>query len=201
MQDMSAVKWYHYGYRAAAAAGLIVAAPLLGILYIAVKMDSAGPFIFPQKRTGCRRKPFTIFKIRSMYVGAEAQQKKLSRLNEADGPVFKISNDPRFTRVGKWLSRSGLDELPQLWNILRGEMSFVGPRPLPISEAKCVPKAYAARFSVLPGITSPWVINGNHNLSFPTWMELDLAYIKEQSLLKDIFIMSQTVFMVIRNSL
>lgn len=197
MQDMT--PWYQYAYRAFAAAGLVVVSPLLGVLYITVKASSPGPFIFSQKRTGKDKKPFNIYKIRTMHLGAEKLQGRLKKKNEADGPVFKIRNDPRFTPVGKWLSGSGLDELPQLWNICRGEMSFVGPRPLPVPEAKCVPARFAARFSVLPGITSPWVVNGNHSLSFSTWMELDVAYAKEQSFLKDLFIMSQTVFMIIRN--
>lgn len=187
-------------YRIAAAMLLVFLSPLFVVLWAVVKLDSPGPFLFTQRRTGYRRKSFTIFKIRSMYVGAEVQQKKLRQLNEADGPVFKISDDPRFTRVGKWLSRSGLDELPQLINVIRGEMSFVGPRPLPLSEAKCVPEAYLERFSVLPGITSAWVVNGNHSLSFKTWMELDCAYASQQSFLRDLFIMVQTVFMVVKNS-
>lgn len=186
-------------YRIVALLLLILISPFLGVLWILVKLDSPGPFIFSQKRTGYGKKPFIMYKIRSMRVGASALQKTLLKKNEADGPVFKIGNDPRFTRIGKWLSRSGLDELPQLLNIVCGQMSFVGPRPLPISEAKCVPKRFAARFSVLPGITSPWVVNGNHSLSFTTWMELDLAYVRERSLLRDLFVMGQTVFMIARN--
>jgi len=198
MQVMDFRMWYYPLYRLLALTLLFLISPLLGILYIFVKSDSPGPFIFSQKRTGKDEKPFIMYKIRTMKVGADALKNKYIQKNEADGPVFKILNDPRFTRVGRWLSRSGLDELPQLWNIVKGEMSFVGPRPLPVSEAEKVPRRYKKRFSVLPGITSPWVVNGSHLLSFKAWMELDLAYVQESSLIKDIFIMVQTAVLLLQ---
>jgi len=145
---------------------LILFSPLLVLLFIVVKIDSKGPFIFKQKRAGLKEKPFNMYKIRTMIKGAEKLQRKYAGLNEADGPVFKIRNDPRFTRVGKILARTALDELPQLWNVIRGEMAFVGPRPLPIAEASKIPNKYNPRFSVQPGMTSPWVIKGNHKLKF-----------------------------------
>jgi lipopolysaccharide/colanic/teichoic acid biosynthesis glycosyltransferase len=127
-----------------------------------------------------------------MVVEAEKRQRELMHLNQADGPVFKIWNDPRFTKFGKILAYTGFDELPQLINVIKGEMSLVGPRPLPVNEAKKVSKKYEKRFSVLPGITSNWIVAGSHKLSFDEWMELDLKYIKDFSLIEDISILLST---------
>lgn len=179
-------------YRCTAFCLLVLLTPLFCILYILVKTDSRGPFIFRQKRAGKNRKPFFIYKIRTMVDGADHLQAKLRKSNEADGPVFKIRNDPRYTNMGKWLSHSALDEIPQLFNIVRGEMSFVGPRPLPLSEAARVPAKYQARFTVLPGMTSEWIVRGAHRLTFDTWMKGDLAYANNPSLRKDIMLMLQT---------
>ncbi len=172
---------------------LILCLPVFIILYLLVKLDSPGPFIFRQKRTGKNRKTFTIFKIRTMIVGAEDLQKKYKKYNEADGPVFKINNDPRFTKVGRYLSRAGLDELPQLINILKGEMSFVGPRPLPFNEAKKLFSRYGKRFTVLPGLTSSWVISGAHDLTFKKWMQLDLKDVRNHSLKDKLVIIFKTL--------
>jgi lipopolysaccharide/colanic/teichoic acid biosynthesis glycosyltransferase len=127
-----------------------------------------------------------------MVVGAEKLKKKYLHLNEADEPVFKIYKDPRHTRVGRLLARTGLDELPQLINIIKGEMALVGPRPLPVDEAKKVPQKYTKRFSVLPGITSLWVVRGSHQLSFDEWMKLDLQYVENRSPWQDLNIMLLT---------
>ena len=161
---------------------MVFCTPVWILTFIITKCTSSGPFLFKQKRLGKNKKPFALYKIRTMKVGAEKLQKKYQKLNEADGPVFKIRNDPRFTPFGKWLSHTGLDELPQLINIVKGEMSFIGPRPLPVSEAIKIPTKYAPRFSVLPGITSPWVVEGSHQLSFKDWMELDLWYAKNKNI-------------------
>lgn len=134
-----------------------------------------------------------------MLPDAESLQSKYKYRNEADGPVFKIQNDPRFTTMGKWLARSGLDELPQLFNIIKGDMAFVGPRPLPVNEASKIPKKYHKRFSVLPGITSLWVIKGTHNLSFDEWMKLDIEYINKKSLQHDLAICKKTLSLLIRS--
>lgn len=133
-----------------------------------------------------------------MVENAEALKKKYQKLNEADEPVFKIRNDPRYTHVGKFLSHTGLDEIPQLINVIRGEMALVGPRPLPASEALKVPKEYQKRFSVLPGITSPWILKGAHKLSFRQWMELDMDYIKKRSLGFDICVFLSTMLLILR---
>lgn len=175
---------------------LIISLPLLAIFFILVKITSNGPFIFVQKRTGKNGKIFRMYKIRTMVKNAERLKKKYLKLNEVDGPVFKIKNDPRFTKFGKVISYTGLDELPQLINIIKGEMAFVGPRPLPVSEALRVPKKYQKRFEVLPGVTSPWVVKGQHALNFTEWMELDLKYIKKKSRLYDFRVSLQTAIIV-----
>lgn len=177
----------------------ILSLPLWPLPYLAVKLTSKGPFIFKQKRMGKDKIPFTMYKIRTMVDGAERLKSRYLNLNEADGPVFKIRDDPRYTKVGKFLSRLALDELPQLINVLKGEMALVGPRPLPIAEAKKVPKEYEARFSVLPGMTSLWVIKGGHTLSFDDWMELDLEYVKKKSLQDDIKILLSTFALILKS--
>ena len=177
---------------------LIILSPFLLILYIFVKLTSKGPFIFKQKRWGKDKRPFYIYKIRTMVENAEDLKYKIYNLNEADGPVFKIAQDPRHTKFGHFLAHSGLDELPQLWNIVKGEMAFVGPRPLPVAEAKQVPKKYERRFSVSPGISSPWVIEGTDHSSFKKWMELDLKYVKKKSLWYDLKIAVKTTWLLMK---
>ncbi len=166
--------------------------PFFGLLWLVVRLEDNGPLLFKQKRIGKKKKPFIVYKIRTMVLGAERLKKKYTHLNEADGPVFKIYNDPRHTRVGRFLTRTGLDELPQLINVIKGEMSLVGPRPLPIDEARRAPKRYEKRFSVLPGITSLWVVRGSHQLSFDEWMKLDLQYVENRSPWQDLSIMLLT---------
>ena len=176
----------------------VIALPLLGIMYFIVRITSKGPFIFKQKRMGRGKKIFTIYKIRTMVEDAEKLKAKYQSLNEADGPVFKIREDPRYTGAGKIISRFGLDELPQLLNIIKNEMSFVGPRPLPVEEALQVPKKYEARFSVLPGITSSWVVVGAHKLNFKQWMDLDLEYVKKKNFWYDMKIVFKTMFLILK---
>ncbi len=178
---------------------LVLASPLFLFLYLAVKLSSKGPFLFKQLRAGKDKKPFYIYKIRTMAENAEALKKSYVHLNEADGPVFKIRNDPRYTKVGKILSHTGLDELPQLINIVNGEMDFVGPRPFPVNEANKVSGKYIKRFTVLPGITSPWVIKGSHKLSFTQWMDLDQKYIKNKSVLYDIYLLLLTTVIILKS--
>jgi lipopolysaccharide/colanic/teichoic acid biosynthesis glycosyltransferase len=175
---------------------LVLSLPLLGILYVIVRLESPGPFLFLQLRAGKGKKPFWIYKIRTMVQGSESLKSKVKRLNEVDGPVFKIRNDPRYTRVGKLLSHIALDELPQLMNVIEGNMTFVGPRPLPLDEAAQVPKKYITRFSVMPGITSSWIVEGAHEVSFKKWMELDCQYAKKHTIMGDIIILLKTVGMV-----
>jgi lipopolysaccharide/colanic/teichoic acid biosynthesis glycosyltransferase len=171
--------------------------PLWIIFYFLIEITSKGPFLFKQKRLGKDKKPFFIYKFRTMAENAENLKSEIYHLNEVDGPVFKIYNDPRYTKIGRFLSHTGLDELPQLINIIKGEMSFVGPRPLPINEARQIPKKYQKRFSVLPGITSPWILQGAHKLSFEEWMESDLVYIKNKSLGYDFMILGKSFLLVL----
>ena len=138
---------------------------------------------------------------RTMYEGADRNQKKYAHLNEADGPVFKIMDDPRFVGIGKFLARTGLDELPQLINVIRGEMSLVGPRPLPVSEAKKLTEAQKVRELVKPGMTSSWVISGAHSLSFAEWMKLDRIYVENASFLTDLSILIKTSEIVLKQIL
>lgn len=180
---------------------LIILAPLLLVLILIVKLDSKGPAIFKQRRAGQDRRPFTILKIRTMVQNAEAAKSKLTGLNEADGPVFKIKHDPRFTRVGYWIARLSLDELPQLLNIVRGEMAFVGPRPIPVSEADLIAPEFRGRFRVLPGVTSTWVTQEIGHQNFRAWMLADLDYTKHQSFTYDLKIIMQTMYKIIRFSL
>ena len=167
-------------------------------MFFLVKLTSKGPFIFKQKRLGKDKKRFFIYKIRTMIENAEDLKSKIYHLNEADGPVFKVHNDPRYTKIGQWLAHTGLDELSQLINIIKGEMSFVGPRPLPVNEANKVPKIYERRFSVLPGLSSLWVVKGTDHSDFNKWMRLDLEYVKNRSFWYDIKIILQTAILILK---
>jgi len=170
--------------------------PAIGIITLLIKLTSAGPAFFKQRRVGKDGKVFTLIKFRTMRMGAEKERKNLKHLNQADGPVFKILDDPRYTRFGKILARTGLDELPQLLNVLRGEMSLVGPRPLPLYEAEKLNKAQKVRELVKPGITSSWIVSGAHNLKFSQWMNLDKEYVKNASLAIDLSILFKTAGIV-----
>ena len=177
---------------------LILTIPIWLILYILIKTTSKGSFIWKQKRLSKDKKIFTIFKIRTMVNEAENLKKSLISFNEADGPVFKIRNDPRYTKIGKFLSHIGIDELPQLINVLKGEMNLVGPRPLPVREALKIPVKYKSRFDIMPGITSSWVIKGAHKLSFDDWMKLDLEYVKNSSFSLDLKVLAQTAILILK---
>lgn len=144
---------------------------------------------------------FKIYKIRTMVKGADRKQNSLLKLNEVESPVFKIENDPRFIKIGKFLSSIGIDESLQLINVLKGEMSLVGPRPLPIKEAKKLPLKYQRRLSVLPGITSLWVVRGAHRMGFKEWMNLDLEYVKKNTVLVDSYILFATFKIILRKIL
>jgi len=178
---------------------LIFSLPLYPFLFLAIKLSSKGPFIFSQNRMGKNRKPFRIYKFRTMHQNAEKIKFKYAKLNQSDGPTFKIYNDPRFTPIGRLLAHSALDELPQLFNIIKGDMAFVGPRPLPIEEANKVPKKYELRFSILPGLTSPWVIKGAHKLTFDTWMRLDIEYVSHKNIWYDSKIILLTGVFIIKS--
>lgn len=174
------------------AAFILISFPLFVILYFLVLTASGRPVFFIHKRKGKGGKVIGIIKFRSMLNGASRMQSKYKNLNESDGPTFKIQNDPRFTKIGKILSKTGLDELPQFINVIKGEMSVVGPRPLPLNEANKLSSKDKLRELVKPGITSMWVINGTHKLSFKKWMYLDKKYIQDATLKLDLFIVYKT---------
>ena len=176
---------------------LIVTAPIQLIIAIAVKLDSPGPFLFKQIRVGRDSEPFPVLKIRTMVVDAEAKLADLRELNEADGPLFKMANDPRITRVGRFLRVTSLDELPQLWNVIRGDMSLVGPRPALPHETEEWDALLTQRLRVKPGITGMWQVSGRSDTTFEDYTRLDLYYVDNWSLATDLAILAKTVPVVL----
>ena len=176
---------------------LVVLSPLLACIAAMIRMTSPGPVFFQQTRCGLGGRRFTLYKFRSMINNAEQMRAELHQLNELDGPVFKISDDPRITMVGRWLRRFSLDELPQLWNILRGDMSFVGPRPAVPEEVEQYEDWQRRRLRMRPGLTCTWVLEGRNHLDFKRWMQLDLSYIDNWSLWLDVKIFLRTIPIVI----
>ena len=175
--------------------------PLMALIALAIKLDDGGPIFFVQQRVGLRKRIFPMLKFRSMVVDAEAKLKEIEHLNEAEGPNFKIARDPRITRVGAFLRKTSLDELPQLLNVIRGHMSLVGPRPMSMRDVDQFDKGIQRkRFSVKPGLTCIWQISGRSNLSFEKWLELDLKYIDEWNLWMDLKILFKTVPVVLKGS-
>jgi len=181
--------------RVGALLAIIVSSPVLMITAVAIKLTSPGPIIFRQQRAGLHGRAFTMLKFRSMSENAEQLRHELERINEMKGPVFKVSHDPRVTRLGRFLRKTSLDELPQLFNVLRGEMSLVGPRPLPTYEVNKFDKtSYRRRLSMKPGITCLWQIRGrNRVVSFDEWVAMDLEYIDNWSLALDLWILVRTI--------
>lgn len=196
--------WYLYVKRGQdvllASVGLILLWPLFLLIGAVILLDSPGASpVFIQKRVGKDGREFRLYKFRTMYPNAEQLLPQLLAKNEMDGPVFKIRNDPRITPFGRLLRRSGLDELPQLWNVLRGDMAIVGPRPALPREVLCYTAYERQRLTVRPGITCYWQIQPNRNaLSFDKWMELDMRYLRERSFLTDWKIIFATVRAVLR---
>lgn len=180
-----------------ASIGLLLTAPLFLLISIAVKLSSRGPILFEQWRTGISGRRFRIYKFRSMVDNADAIQHQLRAQNEQDGPAFKIRNDPRVTAIGRLLRRTSLDELPQLWNILWGDMSLVGPRPLPCHEADDCRGWQRRRFDVTPGLTCIWQVEGRSRVTFDEWMRMDLRYIRRRSLSRDLTLIGRTAYSVI----
>jgi exopolysaccharide biosynthesis polyprenyl glycosylphosphotransferase len=180
---------------------LIALAPILAMVAIAIKLDSQGPVFFRQERVGLNKRRFKLFKFRTMVEGADIQQPLLERLNEVAGPVFKIRNDPRITWVGKFLRRFSVDELPQLLNVLKGEMSLVGPRPLPVRDIERIDvQWHKRRLSMQPGVTGLWQVNGRSDVSFDRWVRMDLEYIDKWSLALDLKILLKTIPAVLKGS-
>jgi exopolysaccharide biosynthesis polyprenyl glycosylphosphotransferase len=180
--------------------GLLLGVPVILATAIAIRLDSPGPVFFGQIRCGLNGRRFRCWKLRTMCVDAEERKKDLARLNEMDGPVFKINHDPRVTQVGQLLRRWSLDELPQLWNVLLGEMSIVGPRPPVPREVAEYVDSERRRISMRPGITCLWQVNGRNNINFQEWVKLDLEYIDSWSLSNDFKIMLKTVPAVFRGT-
>ena len=180
---------------------LLGASPLLLLAAILIKLDSPGPIFFTQERVGLHKRRFKLIKFRTMADGAEQQQELLEHLNEADGPVFKIKEDPRITRLGKVLRRFSIDELPQLFNVLRGEMSLVGPRPLPVRDIERIAvQWHKRRLSMKPGVTCLWQVNGRSDVSFEHWVRMDLEYIDEWTLGLDLKILLKTIPVVLKGA-
>jgi exopolysaccharide biosynthesis polyprenyl glycosylphosphotransferase len=177
---------------------LLLLSPIMLAVAVAVKLTSPGPALFIQERYGKYRGRFRMYKFRSMVAGAEGLQKELEEQNEASGPIFKIKRDPRITTVGRVLRKLSLDELPQLVNVLKGEMSLVGPRPMALRDVHLFSEGYLMRrFSVSPGITGLWQVSGRSNTDFATWIDLDLQYIDGWSIGLDLKILLQTVPVVL----
>ena len=174
---------------------LLTVIPVIPLIALAIKLTSPGPVLFRQQRSGLNGSPFTLYKFRTMGTNAEQHKHELEAMNEMSGPVFKVTNDPRVTPIGKWLRRYSLDELPQLYNVLRTEMSLVGPRPLPVDEVKRFDNlAHRRRLSVKPGLTCLWQISGRNQISdFKDWVRLDLEYIDNWSLWLDLKILVRTI--------
>lgn len=183
-----------------AATGLVLLSPLIALLAAAVKLSSPGPVFFRQRRAGRGGRPFVIYKFRTMVADAEARQRELLSLNEQDGPAFKIKRDPRVTRLGRLLRATSLDELPQLFNVLRGNMSLVGPRPLPCHESDACDGWRRRRLEVTPGLTCIWQVRGRSRVSFDEWMRMDLRYAGSRTLRHDLKLLIRTVWAVVRGT-
>lgn len=172
---------------------LVFLSPLFLALAIAIKLDSPGPVLYRSIRVGKGGKTFTFYKLRSMIHGAEQHRHRIAHLNEVTGPVFKIARDPRITRVGRILRRTSLDELPQILNILKGDMTLVGPRPPLPQEVRQYQSWQLRRLSVRPGLTCLWQISGRSRLSFDEWMRLDMEYIARRGFALDLKILVRTI--------
>ena len=172
--------------------GLIFLMPLYVIVAILIKKDSKGPVIFSQERVGYDGKRFKMYKFRSMVINAEELKEKLKKQNERKGPMFKIKEDPRVTKIGKFIRKTSIDELPELINILKGEMSIVGPRPSLPKEIIQFDDWMMERLDVRPGLTCYWQVEGRDDIGFQEWMKLDVKYVKERSLLLDIKLIIKT---------
>jgi lipopolysaccharide/colanic/teichoic acid biosynthesis glycosyltransferase len=187
---------------AGASVGLLLLSPVMVAISLLIRLNSPGPVLFRQMRCGYRRRPFRMLKFRTMVVGAEYLLGNLEKRNESPGGVlFKLRDDPRVTRLGRFLRRSSLDELPQLINILRGEMSLVGPRPLQLRDCERLalvdPHGYTRRHHALPGLTGPWQVAGRSHLDYEEMVRLDVDYVEKRSLVRDLGIIIKTVLAVL----
>lgn len=178
-----------------AGVALLLALPVLLAAALAIRINGGpGPILFRQRRAGRNGAPFVMYKLRTMHDGADDDKELFRRFNELpSGPCFKMRHDPRITPVGRWLRRSSLDELPQLWNVLRGEMSLVGPRPLPLDEVRRDTGDERARLMVLPGMTGLWQVSGRVEIPYPRWAAMDAWYARNRSLGLDVLLLVKTV--------
>lgn len=177
-------------------AGLIILAPLLFLVSILIKLESRGNIIFVQERVGLNGKPFKMYKFRSMVSNAEDLKKDLMDHNDMEGPMFKMKHDPRITKIGKFIRKTSIDELPQLLNVLKGDMSLVGPRPSLPNEVEKFEDWMMERLKVKPGITCIWQVSGRNNIGFEEWMKLDVKYVHERSMLLDLKLIFKTFFVL-----
>lgn len=177
--------------------GIVMLLPLIIVVSVIIKLeDSNGPIIFKQKRMGENGKEFYMYKFRSMVSNAEELKASLMMQNEASGPIFKIKADPRITKIGKFIRKTSIDELPQLFNVLKGEMSLVGPRPPLPDEVNQYSNYEMQRLKVVPGLTCYWQVSGRSNIGFSEWVELDLKYIQERNLFIDLKLICLTVLVL-----
>lgn len=182
-----------------AVVGLVCFSPVFLIISLLIRWESKGPALFAQQRIGRGNRVFKMYKFRTMVQGAEQLRQELLALNEQDGPAFKMENDPRITRLGRWLRATSLDEVPQLWNVLRGEMSLVGPRPLPVAECRQCKPWQRHRDSVTPGLTCLWQVQDRRNkILFDDWVRMDLRYMRELSHTGDAKLLAQTLLVALR---
>ena len=177
---------------AVAGSALVILSPVLFVLAVLVRLSSPGPILFQQQRAGLGGKPFPFYKFRSMYVDAEERKKELMAANEADGPVFKMKNDPRVTPIGRVLRRYSLDELPQLWNVLVGDMTLVGPRPPTLDEVPEYERWQRKRLHLTGGLTCTWQVSGRSDVPFEEWMRMDARYARQRSLKTDVSLLART---------
>jgi lipopolysaccharide/colanic/teichoic acid biosynthesis glycosyltransferase len=176
-----------------AVVGLILFAPIILLFAVLIKLDSKGPVFYKADRLGKGAKPFTFYKLRSMYTGAHESRDNLMHLNQVKGPVFKLFDDPRITRIGRFMRKCSIDEMPQMYNVLKGDMSLVGPRPPIPEEVEKYEPWQLRRLSLKPGITCLWQISGRSRLGFDEWMRLDIEYINNQSFWMDMKILLRTI--------
>lgn len=177
--------------------GLILLSPLILIVSMLIKLESKGEVIFKQKRVGLNGKEFYMYKFRSMVINAEELKEQLESQNEMSGPMFKIKDDPRITKVGKFIRKTSIDELPQLINVIKGDMSLVGPRPSLPKEVEKFEQWMMERLEVKPGLTCIWQVSGRNNIDFEDWMKLDIKYVRERSFKLDIKLILKTVLVLL----
>lgn len=176
--------------------GLVCLSPIIILVAIAIKIESKGPILFSQDRVGKDGKIFKIYKMRSMVQNAEELKEKLLEQNEMSGPMFKMKDDPRITKVGKFIRKTSIDELPQLINVIKGDMSLVGPRPSLPKEVKEFEPWMYERLAVKPGLTCYWQVMGRNNIDFEEWMKLDIKYVRERNFFLDIKLIFKTFFVL-----